>query len=119
MFILFGWGFRTNKHFGTRKERCNICGGDEYSYYRIRTWFTLFFIPIIPYSTKYIMVCHRCGNSIELTSEQFFQELNEPLKPQYEEAVDITQSEPVKVYDRQHSYIDDEEETEVIETSED
>jgi len=37
----------------------------------IRTWFTLFFIPIIPYKTKYVIGCPKCGSYIELTEEQF------------------------------------------------
>ena len=78
MFIIWGWGFKTTKVFGARNERCFICTGTSFSYVRVITWFTLFFIPLIPYSFKYIKVCNQCGNGSPLKKEQFFQELEAP-----------------------------------------
>ncbi|MBN4057170.1 hypothetical protein JYU19_02565 [bacterium AH-315-J21] len=38
---------------------------------KISNWFTLFFIPIFPYSTKRLLVCPVCKVSFELESEQY------------------------------------------------
>ena len=35
------------------------------------TWFTLFFIPVIPYSKAYVRVCPICGELDKLTKENF------------------------------------------------
>jgi hypothetical protein len=37
----------------------------------MRTWFTLFFIPVIPYSSKYCITCPNCGSYEELSKEEF------------------------------------------------
>lgn len=32
----------------------------------MRTWFTLFFIPVIPYENKHILLCEICSNGVVL-----------------------------------------------------
>lgn len=66
MFIIWGWGKRTVALLGTLgQEICPNCHNMvEMGYLRIRTWFTLFFIPVIPYSIKYIM-CPVCSKGVE------------------------------------------------------
>ena len=70
--IIFGWGHQTTKNFGpTFKNRCGHCNNDEYFVLnRIMTWFTLFFIPVIPYSTKYFLSCPICQYGLALNDEQ-------------------------------------------------
>jgi hypothetical protein len=71
--IIWGWGKVTKKVIGSVFEQlCNYCNSKEmWQLCIIRTWFTLFFIPIIPYKKKYVISCPKCGSYIELTQEQF------------------------------------------------
>lgn len=76
--IIFGWGHQTTKNFGpTFKNHCNHCNNDEYWVLtRIMTWFTLFFIPVFPYSIKYFLSCPICQYGLTLDSKQI-----EQIKP--------------------------------------
>ncbi|EJO5346742.1 zinc-ribbon domain-containing protein [Clostridium botulinum] len=71
--IIWGWGKVTKKIIGAVFERtCNYCNKDEvWNLCVVRTWFTLFFIPIIPYKKQYCIACPNCWSYIELTQEEF------------------------------------------------
>jgi hypothetical protein len=73
MFIIFGWGKQTLKSFGpVLKYHCDHCHNEKYwVLYCKRTWFTLFFIPVIPYSTEYLMLCPVCRYGVKLTKDKF------------------------------------------------
>lgn len=79
MFFIFGWGHRTIKNFGnTLIQKCRICSHASYfSLVRTRDWFTLFFIPILPYETKYFLECPICKNAFELNNEENIANLKE------------------------------------------
>lgn len=84
--IIFGWGRQTLTQIGiVYKNLCSHCHNEEYWILtRIRTWFTLFFIPIIPYSTEYFLSCPICKYGITLNNEQIntlkpLAELNQSL----------------------------------------
>ena len=47
--------------------RCNNIA--LFNVVRIRKWFTLFWIPIFPYSSKYYMVCPVCGSATPFPSK--------------------------------------------------
>jgi hypothetical protein len=70
--ILFGWGHTMTRVFGpTFNYLCNHCHNEEYWILsRITTWFTLFFIPVFPYTVKYFLACPICQYGVELNSEQ-------------------------------------------------
>jgi predicted nucleic acid-binding Zn ribbon protein len=70
--IIFGWNFQTIKEFGVVfKQFCNHCKNEEYWILTRRiTWFTLFFIPLIPYSIKYFLSCPVCKYGITLDEKQ-------------------------------------------------
>ncbi|HUD44468.1 MAG TPA: zinc-ribbon domain-containing protein [Patescibacteria group bacterium] len=76
--IIFGWGRRTVKSIGVVfKNLCNNCHNEEYWVMtKVVTWFTLFFIPIIPYETKYFLSCPVCKYGVTLDDNQL-----EKLKP--------------------------------------
>ena len=76
--IIFGWGHQTTKNFGpTFKNHCSHCNNEEYWILnRIMTWFTLFFIPVFPYSIKYFLSCPICQYGLTLDSKQI-----EQIKP--------------------------------------
>ena len=76
--IIFGWGHQTTKNFGpTFKNHCSHCNNEEYWVLtRFMTWFTLFFIPVFPYSIKYFLSCPICQYGLTLDGEQI-----EKIKP--------------------------------------
>lgn len=78
MFLVFGWGKQTIKNHGpVFRSRCDRCNNEElWLLYTRRTWFTLFFIPIIPYSTEHLVVCPICSYGAVITSAKF-EELKE------------------------------------------
>jgi hypothetical protein len=68
MIVFFGWGGGKPKDLGaaipTRCLRCN--NSVTYRYYSVTKWFRLYFIPLIPYDTKYFLVCPTCMASKQL-----------------------------------------------------
>lgn len=76
--IIFGWGKQTIKQIGVAfKNLCNHCHNEDYWIItRIMTWFTLFFIPIFPYSIKYFLSCPICKYGFVLDQKQI-----EEIKP--------------------------------------
>jgi hypothetical protein len=49
---------------------CRVCGNEAAQrLVKHRRWFTLFFIPVIPYSTKHVYTCAYCGAGTELDAE--------------------------------------------------
>lgn len=73
MFFIFGWGHQITKNYGiTFKNRCSSCHNEDYwQLLRITTWFTLFFIPVIPYERKYFLMCPVCEKGVYLDSDKF------------------------------------------------
>ena len=73
MFFIFGWGHQITKNYGvTFKNHCSSCNNEEYwQLLRITTWFTLFFIPVIPYERKYFLMCPVCEKGVYLDSDKF------------------------------------------------
>lgn len=73
MFLLFGWGKQTIKSHGpVFRSHCDRCNNEElWQLYTRRTWFTLFFIPVIPYSTEHLVVCPVCSYGAVITSTKF------------------------------------------------
>lgn len=73
--LIFGWGKRTSKIVGQSPEQtCQICGrANRFNLVEIRTWFSLFFIPVIPYETKRFAACPNCANGYVMPSEAFKQ----------------------------------------------
>lgn len=73
MFLIFGWGKQTVKNHGPVSiYHCNHCNNDKtWTLYSRKTWFTLFFIPVIPYKTEHLMLCPICNQGVELDNEKF------------------------------------------------
>lgn len=73
MFFIFGWGRQTVKNHGPvnvyHSNRCNNNG--NWVLYSRKTWFTLFFIPVIPYSSEYLMLCPVCNHGVTLDKVKF------------------------------------------------
>ena len=65
--ILFGWG-RTTRHDHGRAfpMDCPKCHNRTfYRYLNIKVWFTLFFLPVIPYKSRHLFVCEVCSRALE------------------------------------------------------
>ncbi|MEN9913023.1 MAG: hypothetical protein RLY66_431 [Candidatus Parcubacteria bacterium] len=77
--IIFGWGFQTIKNFGpVFKKLCSHCHNEHYWVLtKIKTWFTLFFIPVFPYKIEHYLSCPVCKYGVTLNGDQFTQ--MEPL----------------------------------------
>jgi len=68
MFLLFGWGKKTVKNYGDLfPMKCPQCNNTVYyKLIKLTTWFSVFFIPIIPYEKKNLLMCGVCNNSTQL-----------------------------------------------------
>lgn len=72
MFIIFGWNYQTSKNHGpTLPMKCPHCGNEVFLHLlHERRWFTLFFIPVIPYSSRHFLLCDICSHGYELESDK-------------------------------------------------
>lgn len=70
--IIFGFGGGRPKDRGAVVPmRCPNCGNENYFRHLSSTrWFSLFFIPLIPYSTKHFLLCPVCTQGRPLSREQ-------------------------------------------------
>ena len=82
MFLLFGIGKQTIKRYGkTPEERCVHCKKSAPRYFvSVTSWFTVFFIPLIPYSMKYMLICPICNEARTVGREEL-DEIVENLQP--------------------------------------
>jgi len=66
--IIFGWGRgKTKDHGEALPMTCPQCHNETfYHYFSVTRWLTLFFIPVIPYSTKHFLVCPVCTRAMPL-----------------------------------------------------
>jgi hypothetical protein len=73
MFFIFGWGRQKIKNHGvTFKNVCSCCHNEDYwQLAKITTWFTLFFIPVIPYENKYFLFCPVCEKGVYIKSDKY------------------------------------------------
>ena len=71
MFII--WGFKkTTKELGfVGYYHCSRCNNDgNWQLMKIVSWFTLFFIPLIPYHTEYYVYCPICHSATRVSKEE-------------------------------------------------
>jgi len=61
MLFLFGVR-RKQKPLGQVERPCTKCARSTvHTALELKNWFTLFFIPVIPFGTSYITICNLCG----------------------------------------------------------
>jgi hypothetical protein len=82
--VIILWGFRRRlARLGVVFALCSACHTPAAQpVIRVRRWFTLFFIPIIPLGTKYHTTCTMCGKSFRITGEAATQLLASNGQPQ-------------------------------------
>ncbi|MBU0666516.1 MAG: zinc-ribbon domain-containing protein [Nanoarchaeota archaeon] len=67
--ILFGWKTKPQVK-GATKGKCFACKKlVQHAIVQVTHWFTLYFIPIIPYKKQLFVVCHNCGAKTELKDD--------------------------------------------------
>lgn len=73
MLIVFGWGHQKRYDFGpVAMARCEHCGNNVgWRLLEVSVWFSLFFVPVFPYSRRRFLLCPICSYGLELTTEQF------------------------------------------------
>lgn len=83
MFIIWGFGHQTVRSFGSAAaQRCSRCNNTiSRELVKVTTWFTLFFIPIIPYRKEYLLICPICRDAVKI-SKVDFEQLVEGVSPQ-------------------------------------
>ena len=74
MFIIFGWGRRTMKTLGwIPPQMCPNCHNERpWVVMRIRRWFTVFFIPVLPYESGYVAMCPICSRGFDVDRSTAF-----------------------------------------------
>jgi len=67
-FIIFGWPKRTKEVGPAYYVECvNCANAVMYWLVKARRWLSLFFVPVLPISTKsYYLVCEVCGASMDV-----------------------------------------------------
>jgi len=73
MFFIFGFGSQTSKKYGSMPEQ--LCGRCRNQVARpitkVTSWFSLFFIPLIPYKSRYMLICPICSDDREVDRFEF------------------------------------------------
>jgi transcription elongation factor Elf1 len=69
MFILMGLR-RVVARLGTTFLLCPYCQTPAaQAVTRVRRWFTVFFIPVVPLGAKYVITCTMCGRATQVAQE--------------------------------------------------
>lgn len=69
MFIIWG-SVSKEKLEGSTHLECRICQRETLYIYSMRSWLTIFFVPVFPTSSKeYYFVCSSCENSYKVEEE--------------------------------------------------
>lgn len=92
--IIWGWGRQTVKDYGPAVPfNCPNCG--NFSFWRFSrrlTWFSLFFIPVIPYGWKHYLLCEVCSRGTQVSGAEL--KRVEELAPSTAKFLAKTLSEP-------------------------
>ena len=69
MFFLFGWKTKP-KLEAAAQMKCKHCKHKTvHRFVSIATWFTLFFIPVIPLGKRLLLACNACGFELEFKGD--------------------------------------------------
>ena len=79
MLVIFGFGHKTNEEWNlNHQEHCSRCNNlVNYKLHKITHWFSLFFIPLIPFKTEHWKSCPVCRQGLKLNNDQYVKLLNE------------------------------------------
>ncbi len=70
--IIAGFDHIKEKDYGeTYPTKCPNCNNNVYLHLKnIKKFFTVFFIPLIPYKSKYYLLCPICNTGTKLSKEE-------------------------------------------------
>src|SRR6266700_4883018 len=108
--IMIIWGFRTrNNVMGQMQYPCPKCRQNSFhTVVRSRRWFTLFFIPLFPFTKSSISRCNICGFQTQIDNDavdgQFTQPLPAPQPPQAIQQPPYPQAQQYPPYYQQLPY---------------
>lgn len=69
MLFLFGVR-RKEKAIGQVERACSKCARPTvHAALELKSWFTLFFVPVIPFGTNYVTRCNFCGMKYKASEE--------------------------------------------------
>lgn len=75
---IIGRDHRTRSVEATLPRHCDRCTKTEmFRLERVRTWVSLFYIPLIPVGTQYWLLCSECRSGQRLSHEEHAVLLNE------------------------------------------
>lgn len=81
MFII--WGSKVMEKVLGKSQRayqCAHCNNvNNYKIFRRRNWFTLFWIPIFPFSSKYFIACPICNYGSQIKKEEALEQVQEQM----------------------------------------
>ena len=70
---IIGFGKVTSKDLGETgpEQQCVWCSARIFYHLILtRTWFTYFFVPVIPYRSAYRVACPACGGGVTISGEE-------------------------------------------------
>jgi ssDNA-binding Zn-finger/Zn-ribbon topoisomerase 1 len=72
MFLIFSIADRKTKHLGnTGLMDCPRCNNTSaWAVHQEKTYFSIFFIPLIPYRTEYLLSCPVCRETRAISEEE-------------------------------------------------
>jgi hypothetical protein len=71
--IIVGFGRVTTRDLGAAslEQQCVWCSERVvYRLLRARTWFSFFFVPVIPYRTRYCVECPACARALVIRGDE-------------------------------------------------
>ena len=97
MLIVFGIR-KMRRRLGVALMMCGHCRQPcAHSIVRLQTWFSLFFVPVLPVGTTFFTVCSLCAGATRIDKAQA-QHLEEAARQQAAQPVQMTPDGPMTPY---------------------
>jgi len=73
MFLIFGLGpNKIEQKIDTKPTHCNRCNNEtKWLYVKKTSWFSLFFLPVIPIQTRYYKSCPICREKYRIEKIEY------------------------------------------------
>ncbi|MBQ7359050.1 MAG: zinc ribbon domain-containing protein [Lachnospiraceae bacterium] len=108
--MLIIWGSRSmDKTLGEtqRSYQCQHCNNvNRYRVFRRRNWFTLFWIPIFPFSSKYYITCPICNFGSKLKKQDALDQLQVATEMQQQIQTEAAEAQQAATPEIQQSETD-------------
>ena len=83
MIIIAGAGHtKSEKHLLKTDKHCFHCNNvSKWILQKTKHFITLFFLPVVPYKTEYLLYCQICGNTIKFDKDEYERMIKFETKP--------------------------------------